>query len=161
MQVNQIKDMAPTPTHSLPITARLTDALDCMERNGIHHLVVTNPQDGLISVVEDRQILKHIAKELTTDGHLSDLKLQAPKIVSPEMEIGLAFEALLQAPQKILLVQRGPKADAGVVTETDFLTFLHNLLSKDQEEHPLLKTELHLAHPLFQSIMRTLSDVGI
>ena len=161
MKIHELKTGEIRPTLTINSEDSIQLGLERMAENDVHHLVVIHNSE-VKGVVDESSLLKYLLaygpeKASCTVGEVG---LDATPMADVSMEISEALNLIRQSKSGAVLIN-GDDASFGIITERDFLNFLCNLLSEESEIHPILKSELRLANPLVQNIMRTLSDVGI
>ncbi|NMT64831.1 CBS domain-containing protein [Marinobacter orientalis] len=112
-----------TPTlFSLPATATVADALETMEENGIHHIVIT--ADGNVAgLVDLRWLLTwlHESEDHAPDSGFVNIELPAFLTASPETDAHQLARLMLAHQLSAALVVDETGRPAGVVTSTDYL----------------------------------------
>ena len=125
LPVSQISTPA---VFSLPANASLSEAMDTMDENGIHHLVIT--ADGNVAGLLDLRWLLgwlHEQRANPTEARLSNIELPAFLTASPETDAHqLARLMLAHQLNAALIIGRDGQAE-GIVTSTDYLRLYANV----------------------------------
>lgn len=112
-----------TPTlFSLPATATVSDALDTMEANAIHHIVIT-AEGNVAGLVDLRWLLAwlHQAGSRGMESGFLNIELPAFLTASPETDAHQLARLMLAHQLNAALVIDDTGQPAGIVTSTDYL----------------------------------------
>lgn len=112
---------------SLPATATVADAMDTMEENGIHHIVVT-AEGNVAGLVDLRWLLSwlHESSANTLDSGFVNIELPAFLTASPESDAHHLARLMLAHQLNAALVIDEKGRPTGVVTSTDYLRLYAN-----------------------------------
>lgn len=107
---------------SLPASALVANALDTMEENGIHHIVI-NAEGNVAGLVDLRWLLAwlHQSRANTLDSSFVNIELPAFLTASPETDAHQLARLMLAHQLNAALVIDETGYPTGIVTSTDYL----------------------------------------
>lgn len=107
---------------SLPATATVADALDTMEENGIHHIVIS-AEGNVAGLVDLRWLLAWLHQSGTNglDSGFVNIELPAFLTASPETDAHQLARLMLAHQLNAALVIDETGQPSGIVTSTDYL----------------------------------------
>jgi acetoin utilization protein AcuB len=161
---NQVSQISTDDLITIRPDALATEALLVMRRAGIHHLPVTDG-DKVVGMLTDRHILDRVdpggQPVLDTGLTVGALMARDVPVVDEVTGVRAALDLMLERKLSGLPLVRNGKV-VGIVTESDMLRVLHNLLApKADLESVVSRGEAMLATPWVQSLSRALADLGI
>lgn len=129
-----VSEICSPSVYSVPASVSVSEAIDVMESNGVHHLVVL-AEDNVAGLIDLRWLLTWLHENTSEAIHksLSNIELPAFLTASPETDAHqLARLMLAHHLNAALVVDANGKAD-GVVTSTDYLK-LYASVSRQEGE---------------------------
>jgi acetoin utilization protein AcuB len=143
-----VRDFMTAPAASLPLDSRLLDAALTLRRTGFRHLPIVDGE-RLVGIVTDRDVHRcapSLLSRLTPEEYnaiFEDTKLERvmtrnPVTVSPDTPLLEAATILRDRKLGCLPVVEGEKL-AGIITVTDMLGVLQDMLSDGDTDPPAKK----------------------
>lgn len=139
-----VSDVMTSPVFTLPPTASLHDAHNATRERGIRHLPIVDPHtDGLVGIVNQKQLIAKVVSLLTQYGskHLAEaeVKVSIMDIALTDFDTVGTHEPLadvacffLQNKHGCMPVVEGDKV-VGVLTSSDFVKLTIKLLAQQRD----------------------------
>jgi len=120
-------------------------AFSMMELHRLRHLPIVNEEGELTGIVSDRDLKRHMSSSFDEEerafvdgamlGQLSDIMTSEPVTFHPdELLITVAQEMLSRKISSVVIVDKGEKIPVGILTDTDMLRVLVELLAEKQSD---------------------------
>jgi CBS domain-containing protein len=153
----KVKDLMQTDV----VTLRMTDTLevaDTFMRQGlIRHLPIVDADNQLVGLVAQADLLKASASSVLSSTHTSekewlgtvavrDVMITDVTTITPDAEIVEAVDLLAAGRLGCLPVVKNSRL-VGILTETDCLRYLSDLLKTTTSEHSAVSNEPPVANP--------------
>lgn len=140
-----VRDFMTGSVTTVPHTARLLDAALILRRTGFRHLPIVNGEK-LVGIITDRDIHRFapsLLSKITADEYnsifentpLERVMTKAPITVSPVTPVADAVAILHEKKLGCVPVVDNGRL-VGILTVTDMLNFLHNLLTGAARPNP-------------------------
>ena len=141
----------------------IEQALRKMNDANIHHIFVSD-SSGPSYLISQSDIVTYILASSNRDASLSHSvdKIQHSdlKIFDQNLELGEAVNAMKEMGTDSLVIKSSDDT-YGIVTVTDIMKVLEQILEKNTQDKSITQAEVTLANPFTQSLMKLLSDLGI
>ena len=141
----------------------LETALQKMNAANIHHIFVKD-SSGPKSVVSQSDIVSYFLQSNDREKVLhSPIKLipsSKLKVFDQTVELGEAINQMIALGTDCIVIKSSDDT-YGIITLTDIVRVLEQILVKKDEASSISQAELTLASPLTQSLLKLLSDLGI
>jgi CBS domain-containing membrane protein len=119
----------------LPVTVRadatVGDADEEMHRSDFRHLPVIDDRGHLVGVLSQRDLVPHLRTSAGRATELAKIMVRDVLTVRPDTPAREASLLLLEHKIGALVVVDGDAQLVGMITETDFLRFAHEVLGGD------------------------------
>jgi acetoin utilization protein AcuB len=133
-----VRDFMSSPVTTVPHDARLLDAALTLRRTGYRHLVIADGE-RLVGIITDRDVYRFapsILSQITPEEYnaifentpIEKVMTRNPQTVSPGTPVREAIKLMYNQKLGCLPVVEGDKL-VGIVTTTDMLNLLHQLIS--------------------------------
>lgn len=131
----KVADIMTTSAITVLETVMVSDAERTMSERDIRHLPVVDRNGRLIGILSDRDVLRTFEKSRDKAVAVADVMTEDVLTVRPETRACEATALMLDRKIGALPVVDPEMHVVGVVTETDFLRFAHNILGGDAVGH--------------------------
>ena len=141
----------------------LTEALARMQERSIHHLLVTD-QGQLKGMVSDRDLYaaaqSHHPLTIDPNRRIHDFMRVDVPTLDENSELGDAISLMREKNLSALpLLKEGQLH--GILTETDLLRIMEKTLKYEIEDLSVTdKSQIYLANPMVQKVMKLLAELG-
>jgi len=136
-----VRDFMSSPVTSVPHNAHLIDAVLTLRRTGYRHLTITDGE-RLVGIITDRDVYRFapsILSDMTPEEYnaifentpIDRVMTRNPQTVSPATPVREAIKHMYNQKLGCLPVVEGEKL-VGIVTTTDMLNLLHQLITGGQ-----------------------------
>ena len=136
-----VRDFMSSPVTTVPHDARLLDAALTLRRTGYRHLVIADGE-RLVGIITDRDVYRFapsILSRITPEEYnaifentpIERVMTRKPQTVTPATPVREAIKLMYNHKLGCLPVVEGDKL-VGIVTTTDMLNLLHQLISGGQ-----------------------------
>lgn len=129
----QVRDyMSATPV-TISASADYQEAFDLMDQHSMHHLPVTDDQNGVVGILS-RQDLQLAARYFHEHpAEINEIMHKPVTTIAPEAALSEAVGVMAKDYIRCLPVSEdGGSHLVGIITETDLLRALQDLLAKQQ-----------------------------
>ena len=141
----------------------LETALKKMDEANIHHIFVKD-SSGPKSVVSQSDIVSYILQSSDKQKVLgSPIKLipsSKLKVFDQDVELGEAINQMKALATDCIVIKSSDDT-YGIITLTDIVRVLEQIIVNKDEDSTISQAELTLASPLTQRLLKLLSDLGI
>lgn len=131
----KVADIMTPAAITVPKSTMVSHAEQTMRESDIRHLPVVDSEGHLLGILSDRDVLRAFEKSRDKAVPVSDVMTEDVLTVRPETRACEATALMLDRKIGALPVVDTEMRVVGVVTETDFLRFAHNLLGGDAIGH--------------------------
>jgi acetoin utilization protein AcuB len=142
--------------------ATVVDAVELMQKYGIHHLLV---KDGevFLGLIEERDLLTStlVYSDCVGVTKVSAVMRRELPMVGPSTEVGDALEMMLENHLSALPIEENGRV-VSILTEYDLLGLFRKMLAgADRTAFVIRDGQSFLLHPLSQKILETIAQMGI
>jgi CBS domain-containing membrane protein len=125
----KVADIMTTAVLTIKVGNAISHADADMRLAGIRHLPVVDDRGRLVGMLSNRDLLASLARTRQKSVHVADVMTRDVKTISPDASARKAAALMLEHRIGSLAVVGDAGELVGVVTETDFLRLVHELLS--------------------------------
>jgi len=127
----QVRDyMSPTPV-TINAAADYQEAFDVMEQKKMHHLPVTDDQDGVVGILARRDLQLAARYFHEHPAEINEVMHTPVTTISPDAPLMEAVDLMMKDHIGCLPVSEdGGQHLVGIITETDLMRALRDLLDK-------------------------------
>lgn len=158
----KVREVAKTEKiRSISSMASLEEAMLDIEQHQLHHLLVVD-QGEVMGLVSDRDILRTHLNYGPNPAVARGVKVKdimtKMEAISEETELGEILRIMVERGVSAVPIRKSDQ-DVYIISQADLIILLERFLRTDQSHADYLR--YGLSNPLFQSIMKIVSDVGI
>ena len=128
--LSTVAEIMSVSVRSLTPDQPLADAVAAFNEYGFRHMLVVNAAGDLVGVLSDRDVLRAMARGVSGTATVSQVMSRGGVTVTPESPITDAIDLVVFHRINCLPVVDGNGALRGVLTTTDLLGALHEILNR-------------------------------
>jgi CBS domain-containing protein len=126
-----IGDIMTTELESVSPDTAIEKVVDIFDRSLFRHMVVIDADGRLAGVLSDRDVLRHVTKsQANRAARVKDIMTRQVATATPHMPLKTAIDILVFKKIDCLPVLDGGGEVCGLVTTTDLLAALHEMLNR-------------------------------